>query len=113
MTYELKTSDSANYSASRCLQFIDTIITGRKNAPMQGEQVMSDGSIVRFKNGLIDGGELPAIETADGNVEYWHKGHPDGQPAILSDFGTREEDWANGKLIAIRSDFEIKPVTEK
>ena len=63
--------------------------------------------IVRFKDGYIDGGYLPAIEYEDGGTEWWSKGMPDGHPAIVTDFGTREEYWENGRLIRIESQFEI------
>lgn len=114
MDYELRTDDFKTYSVSKCKRFIGMLITDNSGKPLNGVKKTSNGMVVRFKDGYIDGGYLPAIEYEDGGTEWWTKGYPDGLPAVITDFGSREEYWENGKLIKIVSQFEIVALsTEK
>lgn len=56
-----------------------------------------------IRNGLIDNGDRPAIEYADGHTEFWKKGWPcrEGAPAVISGWGTVEEYWRSGRCIKI------------
>jgi len=47
----------------------------RENDRLKEGDVFKNGFILRFCNGLLDGQEEPAIETA-GHIEYWKAGHP-------------------------------------
>lgn len=106
MTYTKTTSD-ISFSKSRCLKFMGQMIYDEFGNPMNGERTMSDGSLMRFKNGLIHGGEFPAIEYENGGTEYWVNGFPHGNPAVITDFGSRSETWIHGQLIKIDSEMEI------
>lgn len=46
--------------------------------------IYKDGVIMRFRNGYLDGGEDPAIETGDGHIEYWSEGQIDHIESITS-----------------------------
>lgn len=106
MIYTKQTSD-ITFSQSRCLKFMGQIIYDEYGKPMNGERRMSDGSLMRFKEGLIHGGEFPAIEYENGGTEYWQNGFPHGNPAVITNFGTRTETWNHGQLIKIDSELEI------
>lgn len=108
MDYTLETSD-VSYSASKAKHFIGAlIIDNETNKPIEGLKELPDGTKMRFKDGYIDGNGEPALEYEDGGVEYWTKGHPDGKPAIIQFFGSREEYWENGILQKVTSEFEIE-----
>lgn len=108
MKYTLETSDIA-YSNSKAKMYIGSyIVDDETNLPKEGEVTLPDGTIMRFKNGRIDGNGEPALEYEDGGVEYWKQGYPDGSPAIIQDFGTKMEYWENGKLRLITSELEIE-----
>lgn len=87
------------------------LIVDEKGNPMQGERTMSDGSIMRFKDGLIHGGEFPAIEYENGGTEYWVNGFPHGKPAIITNFGTRSEFWEHGQLLKIQTEMELLEIS--
>ena len=106
MKYIKETSD-ISYSKSRCLKFMGQLIFDEKGRPMEGERKMSDGSLMRFKGGLIHGGNFPAIEYENGGTEYWQNGFPHGNPAVITDYGARTETWEKGQLLKIESEMEI------
>ncbi len=108
-SYTKQTSD-IKYSVSRCLKYMGVVILDENQKPMNGERVMTDGSLMRFKDGLIDGGNFPAIEYENGGTEYWEKGFPHGFPAVITDFGMRCEFWDHGKLVKIESEMEITDI---
>ena len=98
-------------SQSLYKKFFKIPILDKNGELLNGEQHKSDGTIIRFVNGYIDGniydshGEVlftyPAIEHEQGK-EYWTKGLPQGFPAISFIFGLYEEYWADGKIVSIK-----------
>ncbi len=109
MVNVLNTHD-INFSKTRGKQGIGICFLDENGNPVNGTHTMSDNSVMRFKDGFIDGDGLPAIEYEYGGTEYWSKGFPNGQPAVISDFGTHEEDWIEGILVQVRDEYEIKEV---
>lgn len=113
-------TDDNNASGSRCLQFIGVKVIGADGKLLNGEQKLSDGTLVRFVDGLIDGHiydesgnsieERPALEYEYEGTEYWTHGKPHGYPAVSQAFHTIEEDWENGQIRAIRNEMEIEKI---
>lgn len=116
---EIKTSDN-NASSSRCLQFIGIPVIGSDGKLLNGEKKLSDGTIARFVDGLLDGNiydqkgkiveQRPALEYEYEGTEYWTKGKPHGYPAISQAYHTIEEDWEDGQIVAIRNEMELEEI---
>jgi hypothetical protein len=77
--------------------------------PLQGHIVTAGGVILRFIDGLLDGGMatargeaycLPAVESP-GHLEWWKAGrlHREDGPAVVSDNFRLSEWWQNGKKL--------------
>jgi hypothetical protein len=79
------------------------------NAYSNGEVLLEDGTIIRYKDGFIhavpdeENYPVPAVECTDSHVEFWEDGHihRDDFPAVISEYGDWEEYWSKGKLVAI------------
>lgn len=107
---------SNDESSSRCKDFFGVIITEKNGDFCNGEKTLSDGTIVRFVNGFIDGNlydengnvleQRPAVEYNLGQ-EFWTKGFPDGFPGVSQNMGYYEEDWEKQNLLTIRTEEEI------
>ena len=79
-------------------------ITDRKGHIFTDDMISGNGTIFRFdRGGYLDGGMRPAIETADGYVEYRRKGilHRKDLPAIYDLASGVQEYWEDGKLISV------------
>lgn len=107
MIYSKKTNNLKD-SRCRCPNYIGVLITDEKGNPIDGNHIMEDGTLIRFRNGYIDGGDLAAIEYENGGIEFWVEGFPHGFPAIVTDYGSHEEDWNKGTLIEVRSYYEFE-----
>ena len=108
-------------SRSKSKEFFGVVITDKKGKPCEGiHKIKLDGKKVkvRFHKGLIDGNiyspdgtiikREPAIEYySKGGTEYWTRGYPEGEPAIVQEIGYYEEWWSNGKLVVIRNNLEF------
>lgn len=89
------------------------VIDPETGLPAEGIQMYKDHqTILRFHDGLLDGDVYandgtvkkvkPAVESADGSVEYWRKGRlhrDDGLPAVQSMLQGISEWWINGSLV--------------
>jgi hypothetical protein len=81
-----------------------THLAGKRITDETGSALVNDtidkesGAILRFKNGMLDGGSLPAVECTDFHMEFYRKGklHRDEGPAVLSDGGKIKEFWKDG-----------------
>lgn len=76
-------------------------LTGTKIVKTEDIGLEKGGRVIlRFdEDGLLDGGERPAVE-GDGHLEYWKHGvlHRDyGLPAVVADNYLTKENWKNGK----------------
>ena len=60
--------------------------------------IVTRGRYCDFKNGFLDGGQLPAIECDDAHMEFYKEGqlHREDGPAVISDYGKVKEYWKNG-----------------
>lgn len=112
---ELQTDDRT-MSKSENLKYSGvTVFNDVTRKPCDGEYNI-DGTIIRFKDGLLHGGktpdglDVPAYETETGHTEFFENGllHRDGYPAVISDWGNWEEWWSHGNLIFIRARGSIK-----
>lgn len=107
-------------SQSLYKKFFKIPILDKNGELLNGEQHKSDGTIIRFVNGYIDGniydshGEVlftyPAIEHEQGK-EYWTKGLPQGFPAISFIFGLYEEYWADEKIVSIKETGKLLKIS--
>jgi hypothetical protein len=63
---------------------------------------------IHIENGYVQNGKtkegeiIPAVEYKDGHTESWKGGWPDGDNAVISDFGSYEEDWKDHQLASCR-----------
>ena len=84
---------------------------GEYRIDMRADPLVESMVLLRLKNGVLDGGQLPAVECEDtGHVEYWKDGllhRENGLPAVITNFGTQEEFWREGKLLGIKADDEL------
>ena len=74
-------------------------LTDERGKPLINDTIEKDtGAILRFKNGFLDGGRLPAVECDDAHLEFYKDGqlHRDDGPAVISDYGKVKEYWKNG-----------------
>lgn len=116
---QIETSDN-NASSSRCIQFIGIPIVDADGKLLNGEHKLSDGTLARFVDGLLDGNtydkegksveEKPALEYEYEGSEYWTKGKPHGYPAVSQAHHTIEEDWEHGQIRAIRNEMELDTI---
>lgn len=116
---KMVTTEDNNASSSRCVAFIGMPVCGADGEPLEGEVRLNDGAgtLVRFVGGLIDGnvydgdGNIkwtrPAVEYGSCGREYWTRGRPDGFPAVIQNDGFHEEDWRDGHIVAIRTEFYL------
>ncbi len=78
---------------------------------MHDDPAVFDDCILRFKNGLLDGGDKPAVECPEtGHAEYWKNGRlhrDDGLPAVITNSGDREEYWLDGTLQYIKCSDDL------
>jgi len=82
-----------------------THLAGQQVTDEHGEPLVNDtidketGAILRFKNGYLDGGSLPAVECNDSHMEFYKEGvlHREEGPAVVSDCGKVKEFWTNGR----------------
>lgn len=87
-------------TAARFTHLVGQQLTDDHGKPLVNDTLDADtGAILRFKNGFLDGGHLPAIECDDAHLEFYKHGqlHRDGGPAVISDYGKVKEYWKNGK----------------
>ncbi len=83
-------------------------LAGQQLTDEQGQSLVNDtidkdtGAILRFKNGYLDGGNLPAVECADSHMEFYKNGklHREEGPAVVSDYGKVKEFWKNGHRVS-------------
>ena len=90
-------------TAARFTHLAGQHLTDEQGNPLVNDTLDADtGAILRFKNGLLDGGHLPAIECDDAHLEFYKDGqlHREGGPAVISDYGKIKEYWKNGKRLA-------------
>ena len=90
-------------TAARFTHLAGQQLTDEHGKPFINDTIDSDtGAILRFKNGFLDGGRLPAIECDDAHMEFYKDGqlHREGGPAVVSDYGKIKEYWKNGKRLA-------------
>lgn len=107
-----------NASCSKGLKFLGVPIIGTDGKLLNGEHVLSDGTVARFVDGFLDGntydekgnviGTVPALEYEFGGAEYWEKGLLHGFPAVSQVFGSVEEDWERGQIVKLRQKGELK-----
>jgi hypothetical protein len=93
----------------RFLAFSGKKITDRHGHIFTDDMISADGTIFRFdKNGYLDGGTQPAIESATGYVEYRQKGllHRKGLPALYDLATGMQEYWEEGKLLSVYKEEE-------
>ena len=86
-------------SAARFTHLAGQLVTDDAGRPLVNDTIDKDtGAVLRFKNGFLDGGTLPAVECEDFHMEFYHKGqlHRDGGPAVFSDGGKVKEHWKDG-----------------
>ena len=82
-----------------------THLAGQQLTDEHGEPLVNDtidkgtGAILRFRNGFLDGGNLPAVECDDFHMEFYKDGqlHREGGPAVVSNYGKVKEFWKNGR----------------
>ena len=87
-------------TAARFTHLAGQQLTDEHGKPFINDTIDSDtGAILRFKNGYLDGGKLPAIECDDAHMEFYKDGqlHREGGPAVVSDYGKVKEYWKNGR----------------
>lgn len=77
--------------------------------PIQGD-IFHQGTIYRFKDGLLDGGWQEAIACEYGHIEYWSKGKPHKNTgyAVITDYGRWVEEWKQGVLKVILPRYSFK-----
>jgi hypothetical protein len=90
-------------TSARFLHLAGQQLTDEHNQPIVNDTIDKDtGAILRFKNGFLDGGSLPAVECEDSHMEFYRNGklHRDKGPAVISDYGKVKEFWTNGRRIS-------------
>jgi hypothetical protein len=86
-------------SAARFTHLAGKRITDPDGHPLANDTIDKDtGAILRFTNGFLDGGTLPAVECDDFHMEFYRRGqlHRDEGPAVVSAGGKVKEHWKNG-----------------
>lgn len=116
---EIETNNK-DASSARCVRYMGIVIAKSDGNVLQGEVKLKDGTIARFKDGLLDGNvysedgsiieSKPALEYEFGGVEFCKKGVLDGFPAVIQNYGYLEEDWKEGELQKIRTEVEIEEI---
>ena len=90
-------------TAARFTHLAGQQLTDEHGKPLLNDTIEKDtGAILRFKNGFLDGGRLPAIECDDAHLEFYKDGqlHREDGPAVISDYGKVKEYWKNGHRIS-------------
>jgi hypothetical protein len=85
-----------------------THLTGQQLTDEHGQPLVNDtidkdtGAILRFSNGYLDGGNLPAVECDDSHMEFYKNGklHREEGPAVVSDYSKVKEFWNNGHRVS-------------
>ena len=90
-------------TAARFTHLVDQQATDEHGRPLVNDTFDKDTrAILRFKNGYLDGGTLPAVECEDAHMEFYKGGrlHRDSGPAVISDYGKVKEFWKNGTRVS-------------
>lgn len=121
--HEILTHDNAA-SSSRAKEYIGVLVLDKDNMPLNGEVTLSDGTIARFRDGLLDGNiyskdgaiskRFPALEYDNAGTEYWTDGAPEGwqadEPAVIQNWGTLMEYWKNGNIMCIKNEVQLEEI---
>jgi hypothetical protein len=94
MSYTQKSDTAARFTHLAGQQ-----LTDEQSQPLVNDTIDKDTeAILRFKNGYLDGGNLPAVECADGHMEFYKNGqlHRENGPAVISNYGKVKEFWKSG-----------------
>lgn len=98
MSYTQKSETTARFT-----HLVDLQATDEQGHPLINDTIDKDtGAILRFKNGYLDGGNLPAVECEDAHMEFYKSGrlHRESGPAVISDYGRVKEFWKNGVRVS-------------
>jgi hypothetical protein len=91
-------------TAARFTHLAGQLLTDEHGQPLVNDIIEKDtGAILRFRNGYLDGGELPAVECDDSHMEFYKNGqlHREAGPAVLSNYGKLKEYWRNGRRVSL------------
>ncbi len=94
MSYTQKSETAARFTHLAGHQ-----VTDERGLPLINDTIDKEtGAVLRFRNGYLDGGSLPAVECPDAHMEFYKNGrlHRDSGPAVLSNYGKVKEFWKNG-----------------
>ena len=86
-------------TAARFMHLAAQLLTDEHGQPLVNDTIDKEtGAILRFKNGYLDGGNLPAVECDDSHMEFYKNGqlHREEGPAVVSNYGKVKEFWKNG-----------------
>ena len=119
--YVEKLNITNDKSISRFQDFFGRTVRNKDGSLLNGEIKLNiyPYPSIRFYNGMIDGN----LYDDDGNIierypaisfwrhiapvlEYWTRGYPDGNPAIIDDFNEYKEYWIDSKLVKIVEKLE-------
>ena len=90
-------------TAARFTHLVDQQATNDQGLLLVNDTIDKDtGAILRFRNGYLDGGNLPAVECEDSHMEFYKDGrlHRNNGPAVISDYGKVKEFWNNGVRVS-------------
>ena len=90
-------------TAARFTDLSGQQVTDEGGSPLANDTIDRETqAILRFRNGYLDGGDLPAVECDDFHLEYYKGGrlHRDDGPAVVSDYGNVREFWKNGHRVS-------------
>ena len=86
-------------TAARFTHLAGQQVTDAQGRPLVNDTIDRDtGTVLRFRNGYLDGGNLPAVECPDAHMEFYKSGqlHRESGPAVVSDYGKVKEFWKGG-----------------
>lgn len=97
-------SDENIDTISRVTHMFGVTFRDKETEELRQGDLFGGDVIMRFKNGLLHGDDIPAVEYNDGHMEYFRHGvlHRDGnRPAIIDVSGKKKlyEFWNNGEFI--------------
>ena len=98
MSYTKKSETVARFT-----HLAGELLTDEHGQPLVNDTIDKDtGAILRFRNGYLDGGNLPAVECDDSHMEFYKDGqlHREGGPAVVSNYGKIKEFWKNGLRVS-------------
>ena len=98
MSYTKKSETVARFT-----HLAGELLTDEHGQPLVNDTIDKDtGAILRFRNGYLDGGNLPAVECDDSHMEFYKDGqlHREGGPAVVSNYGKVKEFWKNGLRVS-------------